>query len=846
MPRIVQNDFGAGEISPSLYARTEDGSLLRSSLRYLANMLIQPGGWLTRRGGTRHVAEIKDSDKVAAIRRFTVTGVGHYVVEFSEDAARFYRYNPSTSLPEQIESGGSPVEVTSGWVYDESEVPDVRVVADEGDLHIAQGDHWPRVLTRTDDTTWAIAQADYGVNFPSLEERGKDITLSPGSTSAGPYRSMTASEDFFGTGSDWNGRIISINGGFWQINPSVSTSTVGYGTNLGMPPLSTDASNDWVLYTPDSDADDPTAITATAGSVGDEIALTTAGAFFNVSQTHTGRIMDVDAGGSGLLVLITAVSSSTAATGLLIDTASAGGAGTDNSTYDIVDPEGDITMSIDDGSVGSPRTLTASSAYFTTDMVRTADEPGAYIGYAGGYCEVTAFTSSTQVTVEVFKEITSLLPSAAWREGWSIDSGFPRFVFVHQSRLGFLDVDKKNRTFWLSRTEEFDDFKPIANRDASGIAFDYKDAQSNLVAAYSAGDLLLLAEDVSGKASAVPMTQTNFGIDTQARLGASRVAPVLASGELLFASRSGKRIYSMSFDDAVQRYILPDRSFTAEHLFTGNIKQYALMQEPQPVVWVLLADGALLAFCYDSLNNIRGFSRIDIGGDAEIESIEVVPGNGRDDLWLATKRTIDGDTKRYIEVLDIDRRTDSHIYETSPYSALTVTATSISGLSHLEGESVQLILDGVFRGDPSGGDTGVFTVTSGAVDISGLNLDSAPTSVEVGLPFTYRMDLAPPVFVTRDGSSLGADQVIGGARVLVRNTLGLSDYDVVNDTYHLLPTQGRETGDPISSAPPSYTGWVEAPGIHEITDEEDPVISFAGRLPLAANVMAVRMDVEAK
>lgn len=842
MPKIVQNDFGAGEISPALYARTEDGSLLRSALRYLRNMLIQPGGWLTRRGGTRYVAGIKDSSKEATLLRYTVSGVGHYVVEASETAARFCRYNSSTNLPEQITSGGSAVELSSGWIYDEADMATLRAISDGEDLHITSGSYYPRTLTRTDDTTWAVAQDDYGENFPALEERGREITITPNSTAAGAFKQLSASDPLFPTDSGASGDIYYVNNGFFQINPLISTPQTALGTNLGDAPDSVDPTTDWT-YFEKAGADTGVNITTAATAIGVEVTLTAASSLF--TDAHVGWILDVDRGTPDTyLVLVTSVTNGTSATGYPIHTALPGASpGADSRWWEPDDPLGDITMSVSDPAVGTGVTLFSSSAYFTSDMIRTADNPGAFFGFLGGYCEVTAFTSSTQVTVEVLKAFSSAAPSAAWREGWSVDSGFPRSAFIHQSRLGFLDVDKKNQTFWLSKTNNFTNFLPVTNRDDSGISFDYKEANGNLIAAYSAGDLILVSEDVAGKITAVPITQSNFGIDTQARIGGGRVEPVLAGGELLFASRSLRRIYGMSYNDTNQRYLLPNRSFFGEHLIDADVKQMKLIREPQPVVYVLLTDGTLLAFCYDNQNQVQGFSRIDIGGDATVDAILDVPGPGRDDLWLIAKRTINGATARYIEVLDVDRFTDSHIYEETTFSALTVTTSSISGLSHLEGEEVQIRLDGAYRSNPAGGNT--FTVTSGAIDISGLNLASTPTSVEVGLGFQYRMDISPAAFATNEGPSIGLDLKLGGARALVRNTLGLYDYNSSSDSYSLLSGVGRETGDPISSAPPLYTGWLEIPGNHGITDEADPVLSLAGNLPLPASILAVSMDVEA-
>lgn len=837
MPRLVQNSFAGGEIDPAVYGLVNDGSIARAGCRFLQNYLITQGGTALRRGGFKYVAEVNDSSKATILHRFTIPGTGHYVVEMSEGALRFYKY--SSGVPTRIESGGSPVEVTSGWIYTESELPDIRVVADGEDLWIFHPDHQPRKLTYTSDTSWAVSRVDFGEKFPSLKERGRNITITPSSDTAGVFRQLTASESLFPTASSANNDIYYVNNGFFQINPALSTPTVAQGTNLADTPDSTEATTDWTYYEEDTAGGDTGInITFDTAAIGVETSLSASGALF--TDSNVGRILDVDrSAGNTYLVLVTSVTDSTNATGYPIKTALTAGIGTDSRWWIPDDPLDGITLSVSSVDVGTGVTLTASADYFDSSMVRTATEPGAFFGFLGGYCEVTAYSSAQSVTVEVLDAFTSAAPSVAWRESWSVSKGFPRFGFIHQSRLGCLDVSGAARTFWLSATNEFDEFKPVVNRDDSGFGFRISEANGSLIWAYSAGDLLIGSEDLAARISAVPISQSNFGADTQTRIGAGRVAPVLAGNEVLFAGRDLRRLYGMSYSDAVGKYLLPERSYHWNHLIGADIKQVAYMQEPQRVCFVLLTDGTPIAYSYDQLNEINGASRVTIGGSATVDSIAVLPGTSGDDLWIVAKRTINGATKRYVEVYSASNYTDSFIEE----GDLTITATSISGLSHLEAAEVYLRLDGVYRSNPSGAET--FTVTSGAVDISGLNLSGAPTTVEVGLGYEDRITLAPTPFQTAEGASLGSTLSISGARVLVKDTLGLGDYDPANSSYFLLPAIGREESDEIGSAPPLYQGWAEIGGSVSVSDEEDPTVSFGGTSPLPRHILAVTMDVEA-
>ncbi|TGV14887.1 hypothetical protein EN786_37025, partial [Mesorhizobium sp. M4B.F.Ca.ET.143.01.1.1] len=88
---------------------------------------------------------------------------------------------------------------------------------------------------------------------------------------------------------------------------------------------------------------------------------------------------------------------------------------------------------------------------------------------------------------------------------------------------------------------------------------------------------------------------------------------------------------------------------------------------------------------------------------AAVESAVVTPGqNGVDDIWLVVRRTIGGVTRRYIEVMqtpfEYGALEDAFQVDCGlSYSGAPVNV--VSGLGHLNGETVDVLADGkVFRG----------------------------------------------------------------------------------------------------------------------------------------------------
>src|SRR5690606_30276519 len=84
-------------------------------------------------------------------------------------------------------------------------------------------------------------------------------------------------------------------------------------------------------------------------------------------------------------------------------------------------------------------------------------------------------------------------------------------------------------------------------------------------------------------------------------------------------------------------------------------------QEPDSLVWLVRADGRLLGLTYAREQEVVGWHIHALGGfsdagrtePAAVESVACIPApdGGRDELWLAVRRHIDGATVRTIEVM---------------------------------------------------------------------------------------------------------------------------------------------------------------------------------------------------
>ena len=214
-------------------------------------------------------------------------------------------------------------------------------------------------------------------------------------------------------------------------------------------------------------------------------------------------------------------------------------------------------------------------------------------------------------------------------------------------------------------------------------------------------------------------------------------------------------------------------------------------------------------------------------GNTVVESVSSIPGsNGsgqtqdstnRDEVWVVSKRTINGATKRYVEMFERDYE-QGHDQEDAYYldSMLTYdsTATStITGLSHLEGQTVGVYADGAIQSDKK--------VSSGSI-----SLDSAASVVQVGLRYAHLYKTLKIEGGNPAGTAIGKKKRIHGITVAVLNSLTLK---IGPATGNLQSLDFRKISDPMDSVAPLFTGekWIEFEGDWEtdsriVIQSDDP------------------------
>jgi hypothetical protein len=447
------------------------------------------------------------------------------------------------------------------------------------------------------------------------------------------------------------------------------------------------------------------------------------------------------------------------------------------------------TMDAGATAIGAGVALVASAAYFTSDHV------GAYFAMHSGYMKVTSVTNSTNAVVTIIDTLTAHTATANWYEGaWSDEQGWPTSVTFFEDRLCFSGTAENPDRIEMSQTGEYENFKRgeldaadsavasdglaivLSSREVNAVK--WMGSTRKLLVGTTGGEWWIDGKDSSSSIDATELPRSRNDSDH----GSSSVAPVFIGSTVMFTQRIGKVVRALSYNWELDQYVARDMSILAEHLTNfGNITEMAWQQTPHQVVWCLRSDGTLLGLTYMKEHEVEGWHRHTIGGtNAEIESIACIEGDYEDELWVVAKRTVNSATVRYVERMapltqvntgeggSTDWVLADSFFVDSGLTYRGVGTSSVSGLSHLEGETVKILADGVVVNDD--------TVSSGAVScevtVSGQPVAVLAEVIHVGLPYNRDVEPLWPIVKDEQGVAIGVAQSIASLKLILYKSAG--------------------------------------------------------------------------
>lgn len=463
-----------------------------------------------------------------------------------------------------------------------------------------------------------------------------------------------------------------------------------------------------------------------------------------------------------------------------------------------------------------------------------------------GYAKIVGFTSSTVVTADVKSNFGAITATSDWRLGlWSDTTGWPTCTVFFEDRLCFAGSPGAPQRIDMSMTGDYENMAPsstagtVTDDSAVAITLNSKDVQT--IRWMSDDEKGLLVGTVRGEWTVKPastadaVTPTNVAARQSTSYGSADIQVVQTGKAVLYTQRARRQLRELAYVYEVDGFRSPNMTVLAEHITTGGIVELAYQGTPQSIIWVVRTDGTLLGLTYERDQKVVGWHAHTLGGfsdagktvAAKVEAVAVIPSpdGTRDELYVVVQRYVNGATKRYIEYMTKiwesgDARNGAFFVDCGlTYNG--APTTTITGLSHLNGETVALLADGSTHSDK---------VVSGGQ----ITLDRSSSLVHVGYRYysdaeTLRLDAG-----AADGTALGKTQRTHRVMMLLHESLGLK----VGPSFDSMSRiTFRTAGHDLGVAVPLFSGIIEVSWEGDYT--KDNVICWRWDEPLPGTVLAV-------
>lgn len=423
---------------------------------------------------------------------------------------------------------------------------------------------------------------------------------------------------------------------------------------------------------------------------------------------------------------------------------------------------------------------------------------------------IETILSTTSVNCFIDNDDAEVVTDATteWRMGlWCERNGYPRAVTFSGDRLFYGGVRSFPQRFDGSRSGDYYNYAPtdpdgtVVADHALGITLNANevndiywmaDDEKGLVIGTEGGEWVVRPNESGGV-----LTPDNIDAKRVTTHGSDNVQAVRAGKAIMYVTPSGRKIREMTYVFEDDGFRSPDATLIAEHVTGSGVTELAYQREPQPILWAVRSDGQLAGMTYERDNQVIGWHRHVLGGDdAKVESIAVIPSPDEDgeELWMCVSRTIDGSTVRYVEYMkklilnDLDAADCYFVDGGLTYSG--ASTVSLTGLDHLEGQTVSILANGAVHPDV-------------VVESGGITLDYAVTEVAVGLKYKSKLKTLRPDDGSANGTAQGKIKRINKLIIRLWNTVGGSIGPREGKTDDIII---RNAGDLLDTAIPLYTG----------------------------------------
>jgi hypothetical protein len=408
---------------------------------------------------------------------------------------------------------------------------------------------------------------------------------------------------------------------------------------------------------------------------------------------------------------------------------------------------------------------------------------------------------------------------------------YPKAVGYFDQRRSFAGTNNNPQDVWMSKSGTESDFSySLPVKDNDRIYFRVASREANPIEhIIPLTQLLLLTTSTEVRVSPVnsdALTPSDISTKPQSYIGASSVQPSIINNSLVYCAARGGHVRELGYQWQANGFVTGDLSLRAAHLFDNlTIVDQCFSKCPRPIVWFVSSNGDLLGLTYIPEEQVGAWHHHNT--DGFFESITAVAEGNEDRLYAVIRRTVNGNTVRYVERM-ASRVIDEDDYATwffvdsgSTYNG--APATVISGLDWLEGKTVAILADGAVCPQQP--------VSGGSI-----TLEKSASIVHVGLP--YNSDLQTlPLMLQIDGFGQGRTKNINNVWVRVYQSGGVS---AGPDADHLIESKQRTT-EPYGTPPSLASAEIQITTTPSWKDSGQ--IFLRQKYPLPLSVTGICMEV---
>jgi len=502
-------------------------------------------------------------------------------------------------------------------------------------------------------------------------------------------------------------------------------------------------------------------------------------------------------------------------------------------------------------------------------------------GQEPGYGVITAYTSTTVVTLLVLRDLAATTPTESWRMGaFGGSQGYPKVVAFFDGRFVVGNTTGKPNTVWLSQSGSLQNMRPDSFEDGAStvedddaISVTLRSTQINPIHWISAASGKLMIGTAGGQwvvqSAGATVSPSDISAKQHSAVPVADMSNIEINQTILFADRARREVHDLGFSLQEDSFLATDLTILSDHIFRSRLEEMVYQRNPFSTVWCRRADGRLVSLSYNRQHQILGWSQTIIGGvfgsgNAVVESIACIPGaddsnqtytsDERNELWMIVKRTINGSTKRYIEVMEyffdgvlredystenawknaMREEQEDAFYVDSGLTYSGSATTTVTGLDHLEGQTVNVLADGIAQPTK--------VVSGGAISIN-----TPATKIHVGLVYTHKYEGLKLAAATQAGAGVGKVKIVTAIGVVLLDSsefkMTTTEYDEhgrrVHDLYTIRFQQEHEDPD---VAVPLFTG--ETIQSAEGAFSRDARLYMEGDKPLPITVLGLAPQME--